>query len=251
MKLLRKKWARIAAGILLGLLLLFGAFHIYAADYYRAAPIATEALTQNTSISIVQTDNLVIFSPNNTFRKVGFIFYPGGKVEHLAYTPLMQQLAGHGITCVLLKVPYNLAVFDINGADRAMKAVPNITNWYVGGHSLGGSMASVYAASHADKVNGIIFLASYPASDLSKTKLKMLSVYGSKDKVLNRTNFEQAKVKAPKDAKYVEIDGGNHAYFGAYGEQKGDGTATISDTLQQCNTAIYIEERIGNFYPYD
>ena len=37
----------------------------------------------------------------------------------------------------------------------------------------------------------------------------------------------------PTDTIYLPIEGGNHAYFGDYGEQSGDNLATISREAQQ------------------
>ena len=54
----------------------------------------------------------VVFEPQNA--TVGFIFYPGVKVEANAYQPLMAELAREGVLCVLVEMPFNLAVFDIN-----------------------------------------------------------------------------------------------------------------------------------------
>ena len=84
---------------------------------------------------------------------------------------------------------------------------------------------------------GIVFLGSYPASDLSSTDLAALSIYGSQDGVLNRGNYESAYSHLPANASEIIIDGGNHAGFGDYGTQSGDGEATISRGEQQRITA--------------
>jgi hypothetical protein len=67
--------------------------------------------------------------------------------------------------------------------------------------------------------------------DLSGQDLRALSLVGSEDGVLNRENYTNNRANLPTDTTELEIAGGNHAYFGAYGAQKGDGTATL--TLQQ------------------
>jgi len=133
----------------------------------------------------------------------------------------------------LIKMPFNLAVFNVNAANKAISEVSNITTWYISGHSLGGAMASSYAASNADKLSGIILLGAYPSSDLSKTNLRLLTMYGSDDEVLNKNKLSETKINAPSNSLYYEIEGGNHAGYGDYGVQKGDGTATISGNEQQ------------------
>ncbi|MBQ3601265.1 MAG: alpha/beta hydrolase, partial [Lachnospiraceae bacterium] len=112
------------------------------------------------------------------------MFYPGGKVEYTAYLPLMNSLAEEGILCVLLKMPFNLAVLDMNAADGIQEQFPEIENWYIGGHSLGGAMAASYLETHANDYQGLILLGSYSTADLSTTELEVLSIYGSEDTVL-------------------------------------------------------------------
>lgn len=201
-------------------------------DYYKATSTALAQTEQQQNVEVQITDNMVVFQPMGKDVKAGLIFYPGGKVEHLSYAPLMKNIAQQGYLCAITKMPFNLAVFDTKAGDKVMEAFPSVGNWYIGGHSLGGAMASSYAEKNADKLEGIIFLAAYPSSDLSSTGLKMLSVYGTEDEVLNKETFESKKENAPANPYYHEIQGGNHAYFGSYGEQKGDGAAKITPEEQ-------------------
>ena len=94
-------------------------------------------------------------------------------------------------------------------------------------------MAAEYASQNADCLQGLIFLASYSTKDLSDTQLKVLSLYGSEDQVLNKDKVVQGRELMPETYVEYEIAGGNHAQFGDYGVQKGDGTATISAEEQQ------------------
>ena len=55
-------------------------------------------------------------------------------------------------------------------------------------------------------------------------------------------NFYQTSLYFPMPT--VVISGGNHAYFGMYGEQEGDGEATIENTEQIIITADAISEFI-------
>ncbi|HPX00098.1 MAG TPA: alpha/beta fold hydrolase, partial [Sedimentibacter sp.] len=155
---------------------------------------------------------------------------------------LMQKIAERGYTCVLMKMPFNLAVFDIDAADRAFKEIAEVDFWYVGGHSLGGAMSSEFAQKNPEKIKGIILLGAYTSGDLSNTDLKLLSIYGSEDKILNLEALEESKTKEPKDSRLQIIKGGNHAYFGNYKEQKGDGIAYITNDEQQNMTADMIAE---------
>ena len=180
----------------------------------------------------------MVFKTENASK--GFIFYPGGKVEHTAYQPLMAACAQQGILCVLMEMPFNLAVLDINAADGIQEHYPEIEEWYIGGHSLGGSMAAAYLADHMDDYNGLILLGSYSTADLSESGLDVLSVYGSEDKVMNRDKYEENKSNLPSNFTEVVIGGGCHAYFGMYGAQEGDGEPVISNEEQILLTTEYI-----------
>lgn len=215
---------------------------IYLGQYYHADQTAHEALNSNDQVNVSEKDNLTIFTPTTGQDEIGIIFYPGGKVEDIAYAPLMQALAKKGLTAVIVKMPFNLAVLNPNGADAVMEALPEINHWIIGGHSLGGAMASDYVAGHEDKVEGLVLMGAYPNEDLALSNHPVLSLYGSNDQVLNRQAFEAAKVKMPSATTLYEISGGNHSGFGNYGQQAGDGTASISSAEQQ---AIAVEKILG------
>ena len=229
----------ISTSVILAFAVIIGACAVYVGDYYRADEDAIAVFNEDENITVSVLDNgNVIFEPENATR--GFIFYPGGKVEHRAYEPLLAELAREGVLCVLVKMPFNLAVLDMNAADGIQKQYPEIEDWYIGGHSLGGSMAASYLEKNAKHYKGLILLGSYSTADLSDTDLKVLSVYGSEDKVMNREKYEESKPNLPRGFTEVVIEGGCHAYFGMYGAQDGDGTPTISNTEQIAITADHI-----------
>jgi hypothetical protein len=239
-----RKFIITTASVLLTLAVIVGAFAIYVGDYYRADTDAIEAFAPMQEVTI-QTlkDGTMIFRPENPVA--GLIFYPGGKVEHTSYQPLMAACAEQGIFCVLVEMPCNLAVLDMNAADGVQEQYPEIENWYIGGHSLGGAMAASYLGKHLDQYQGLILLGSYSTSDLSGTDLKVLSVYGSEDKVLNREKYDKYKPNLPAEFTEIIIDGGCHAYFGMYGAQDGDGTPTVSNDAQIQTTADAIARLVG------
>lgn len=208
----------------------------YVNDFYHADQTAIEACQPDAAMDVSATSATLAFGNADTAR-AGLVFYPGAKVQAESYAPLMRAIASHGIYCVIAKMPFNLALFDIDAASNVMAAHPEVPVWYVSGHSLGGSMASVWASSHADRIAGIIFFASYPAADLSKTDLRALSLYGSNDTVLNRSSYDAAASSRPDDFTEQVLEGGNHAGFGDYGKQAGDGQATISPEDQQDQAA--------------
>lgn len=214
----------IGIGILaLILALCAGAFFWYASDYYRAEDVALEVMAQDSGISV--QDNLTILSssvPSDT----AIIFYPGAKVEAAAYLPLLDKIRQTGVTCILVDMPFHMAIFDSNAAQDVMEDFPEYSHWYIAGHSMGGAMASQFAASHPDEVDGLILLGAYIYGDYSPQDT--LTIYGS----LNQS----VEDKLDYTENVVEIQGGNHAQFGNYGPQKGDLPATISAEEQQKQT---------------
>lgn len=239
-----KHLKKIFISILLIALLAFSGFFIYTLDYYRADDVALRTLTASQKALIEVENNLVAFKPEQS-SDIGIIFYPGGKVEHLAYAPSCHELALNNSNVFLVKMPFNLAVFGVNRADDIISNNLEITRWYIVGHSLGGAMASQYASENNQKIEGIILLGAYASSDLSQTDIKMLSIFGSEDKILNNDSFIKTQTNNPPHTTYFEIVGGNHAYFGSYGEQKGDGQALIEPMEQRSETVQAILEFIN------
>ncbi len=168
----------------------------------------------------------------------GFIFYPGGLVDPVAYAPLMKQLSDQGIMTVIVPMPLDLAIFGANQANDVIAAYPEIEHWIIGGHSLGGSMAAEFVKGHPAAVEGIAFLASYPAdsTNLSALPIKVVSIHGSNDGLAADAKIQNSLKNLPAGTPAVLIEGGNHAQYGNYGPQAGDGVATISREEQQQQT---------------
>ena len=233
---------------------------IYVSDYYRAgedaAAVAADAAAEGYTCQ--HNKETVVFIPSDDAaarleEPAGLVFYPGGKVEYTAYAPLMEQLAERGVLCVLVKMPANLAVLDMSAAEIHLDEFPDIERWYIGGHSLGGSMAASYAAEHAEDFEGLLLLASYSTADLTESGLDVLSIYGSEDGVLNLSKYDEycrnLPIGKPGDADgtaggttEIIIEGGNHAGFGDYGPQEGDGEAALSGEEQQKMTVEAVME---------
>lgn len=217
-----------------------GAFAWYVGDYSNADATALSIVADedgDTDGVLVKevADNALAFIPNRP--RAGLIFYPGGKVQPEAYAPLLKRCADEGILCVLVKPLFNLAIVDSDAASGIQQLFPDIGTWTLAGHSMGGVAACDFASRHEGDFAAIALLAAYPAVDLSNYNGSVLSVIGTNDHVLNREKYAEAQAKLPANAHELEIAGGNHAYYGNYGEQKNDGTATISREEQQIQTA--------------
>jgi predicted esterase len=197
----------------------FLAFYLYTLDFYRADALALNVY-QNETVEII--DDVHIFTSDS---EQAIIFYPGGKVEVEAYAYLASLLQDQGITVFLVDMPFNLAVFNINAAAKIVETHPEIQEWFLMGHSLGGAMASAHLDKHADLYKGIIYLAAYP---LNEVDLPSFILVGENDEVLD---FDKLK-----EFSFQTIEGGNHAYFANYGDQDGDGKAQITRASQQAQT---------------
>ena len=232
--------------------LLLCASLIYLESYYHADDDAIAAFSLDRTVTErTLAGGETVFEPGGA--KVGLIFYPGGKVEETAYAPLMRAISSKGVLCVLCKMPFRLAVFDTHAADDVREELPEIEHWYIGGHSLGGAVASIEVNTHRGVYEGMILLASFSNDDLSDESIRVLSIYGSEDRVLDREAYEQAKAKLPSDVTERIIAGGCHAGFGMYGAQDGDGTPAITNGEQIRITADMIEDWIeeGGVYAED
>ncbi len=229
----------IAAGITTAL--------VYMSRYYRADETAqayldgqADADGGTSPVQIVDIEQGLFLDGAGTENAL--VFYPGAMVEYTSYLPLLYKLAEDGIDCFLVRMPANLAIFGKNKADRIIRYNP-YEHWYIGGHSLGGAMAADYAARHGEELDGVIMLGAYPVKTLSGD-LKVLELYGSEDGVLNMEKRQEAEKYLPRNAVTEVIDGGNHAQFGNYGLQDGDGEARMSAQEQQSVTAAKLEEVI-------
>ena len=163
----------ISLSVFLALAIITAACVIYLGSYYRADEEAIATFMPDGCEWRVEENGNIVFEPASGTR--GFIFYPGGKVDHNAYIPLMQACAERGVLCVIVEMPFRLAILDMNAAEGIPEQFPEITEWYIGGHSLGGAMAASYVAEHTDRYAGLVLLGAYSMADLSDTDLDVLS----------------------------------------------------------------------------
>lgn len=212
-----------------GILLCLGVTFGYLSIYYHADPDAIEAAYENPAVQIETIKGGYFF--DGPGADTAMIFYPGAKVESMAYASLLTQLAENGIDCFLADVPFHMAMFGSNLADDFIRDY-HYEKWITAGHSMGGIVASGYAVNHPEQIQGIVMLASYPTKKIGD-EFQYCSVYGNQDGCLNKTEYEKMKENWPGNGVELCISGGNHAQFGDYGVQKGDGTADISAEEQQ------------------
>lgn len=238
----RKKTVRIVLSSVLAVLLLCaGGVAVFLSNDYEALPEVGDYFSAGGAVAVSEIDDG--FFLNGPGEDDALIFYPGAKVEAEAYIPLMYRLAEGGVDVFLIDMPCNVAVLGTDRADNILRGY-DYEHWYIGGHSLGGAVAAIYASKHPDDLEGLVLLAAYSTKDLRESGLRVLTVYGTEDGVLNRDKLRSDESLLPADAAAVVIEGGNHAQFGCYGPQKGDGTPLISAEEQWKQTADAVLEMI-------
>lgn len=254
MRLPKPTWKRLLLVIALSLLIVVMSFVVWASTPSGALmPEALAALEEDAQVIVTQA-GWIEFVPRQMAASAGFIFYPGGRVQAEAYAPLARAVAEAGYYAAIVYPPLNLAFFDIGAARAVIDAQPQIVHWAVGGHSLGGVAATSFAAANPD-IQGLVIMASFPGPgvDLSERRdLAVASVYGSLDGLALPDQVEASAPLLPPDARFVRIEGGNHAYFGAYGAQAGDNEASISreEQLAQMTAAVLeLLQRISGTNP--
>ena len=231
---------RVAIAIAVIALALVAAAAIWINDTLKPDQTALAAMADGEGVDVRELEGGdIAFVPEHA--KAGLVFYPGAKVEPEAYAPLMRECAERGVLCVVTRVPLNLAILEPGAADGVREQFPEVGEWMISGHSMGGVAASTYVSQHQGDFDDVVLLASYSSDDLTSYGGNVLSIVGSNDKVLDLKAYEAASERLPKQAREQVIEGGNHANFGSYGVQSGDGEATISAERQWDETANAIE----------
>ncbi|TFD02096.1 alpha/beta hydrolase [Cryobacterium sinapicolor] len=213
-------WWSLTAFVLVVIVFLAWANTVRVAD--RAA---ADQVFANPNVTVTDTPNSVILAPTDDAGDIGLVFIPGARVDPYAY---LYKLAGTvedtGATVVIAKPVLNLAILDQRPLSTFTDAVPDVSTWFVGGHSIGGVRACMLADD--SKVDGLVLFGSYCATSPKRTDLRALSLSGSTDGLSTPEQIADRADLLPSDTRFVELEGVNHARFGDYGVENGDGVAT-------------------------
>lgn len=188
-------------------------------------------LQSSSNVEVTVDKNYTYFTPRNVNPTKGLIFYPGERVDSSSYAKLCNSIASYGYKVVAVDMPFNYANFGKDKATKIIEDNPEIHKWVIGGDSLGGTVACEYAVNNKN-VEGIVLISSYPRYNISDLGFKVLSIWGSKDNVVDYKKLINSKEQLPKDTKYIEIEGANHSQFASYGMYSGDEEALISSDEQ-------------------
>lgn len=213
---------------------------------------ACSYLPENTeymkNVHFEETTEYIKLLPVEEETSAVLLFLPGGLVDPHAYISSMNKVVEKGVGVVIMKFSANLAMLESSKPLKIMDAMPEVDNWYIGGHSLGGIVAQMTVNKEPDLFQGLVFLGVYPAENysISNWDKHVLSLYASNDGLSTVEEVEASKhllpeafqITMPSEIDTIQsetaltlfylIEGGNHSQFGDYGFQKGDGAATIS-----------------------
>lgn len=205
---------------------------------FNAQEPALTAMKSEAGVTVTETPTAIVMSPAQGQPTTGVLFQPGARVDARAYAALLRPVAEAGDLVVIPKQPIGVAFLSAGALGTARAAHPEITNWIVGGHSLGGTVSAGTALADADAnatapVSGLLLYASYPSGDAKAIKAEVMSISGSQDGLATPADIEASRANLPASTQFVVIDGAPHAYFGDYGDQPGDGVATVDRATAQ------------------
>lgn len=242
-----RRWLRrVSVGLAALLAVAVVAFVVWGSLARPAEPEALAAALAEPAV-MVTTGAVVELQPADAAPERGVVFYPGARVHRDAYVATWVPIVAASDTLVLIpRMPLNLAFFGRSRAAGLIEQYPEIDEWWVGGHSLGGAMAASWVGDQPEgEVTGLVLWASFATAGAelsSRDDLRVLSVSGSRDGLATPDDILERSSLLPDTAVMVEIEGMNHAQFGRYGEQGRDLEPTISDEeAQQALTAAHLE----------
>ena len=229
------------------------------ATVHQPLPEALDALDSNDQVAVssgckdkdclaemIDRKETFDFVPKGVTPERGLIIYPAGNVDPRAYAPPAMALAEEGIFVSIVPMENYLPTNGYLHADLVRERNPQVQRWFVGGHGLGGTMATRYGATETGKtLLGLVLWSAVAGEvyDLGQSALKVLSVFGELDENYNAEQIQQFAHTLPEDTAYVCIKGGDYGQFGYYEDDSS--VATISREKQQeqvlLSTGIFIE----------
>jgi hypothetical protein len=203
-----------------------------------AVDVVPECLDDLCESAMAEEGEWIEFTPTNSSPTTAFVIYPGGGVDARAYAPPAREIAEKGYLTVIVPMPGKFALDGYDRIDDVIAAHSEIEHWYLGGHSLGGAAATRYESESPGTTVGLILWAAYGSIEfnLSDSNVPVTVIHGSEDGLATVQDVEAGKPYLPADSdstRYISLEGANHAQFGFYGEQAGDGEATITKEKQQ------------------
>jgi pimeloyl-ACP methyl ester carboxylesterase len=145
---------------------------------------------------------------------VGLVLIPEGGLESAALGVIAHYLAEEagfhvirvgaraGAPSIEERAHDAVAVLDHLGLEHA----------WIGGHASGGQVARVVAASHTDRVNGLLLLGVDQADIPLAPTIPVLIVQGTDDEITPPENGERLQATAPERASIKTVSGAGHLF---------------------------------------
>jgi len=185
----------------------------------NAAPAAEAlaAMESDAQVTVEYGDYLTL-TPAAAGPKTGIVFYPGAYCDIRGYTPIWKEIAAQGYLVVIAKMPFDFAIFSPNAADGVRAAHPEIEEWIIAGHSMGGAMAGVYADNNRDNLAGVIVFDSYPpgSNSLADVDFPILLFERARLDGSRSQKFIDNANLYPASAELILIPGAQHMYYGSF-----------------------------------
>jgi hypothetical protein len=209
-------------------------FHIVLA----AERDATLEVFRDDGIQVTEVEGSIVMEAADGRGETGILYFPGARVNPYSYLYPLSEIAASGVTVVIMDPLMNMALFDTRSVEELALAAPEVNDWVLSGHSLGGVRACMLA-QHPDVV-GLVLMGSYCATDISALDIPMLQVLASKDGLIDTEAVSASASLLPDSARTIMLEGASHASFGTYGDQPGDGTATLNRAeVREALTALF------------
>ncbi len=226
---------------------ILGLAAVASAFYFKPLPaMEDKSLLRSDSAVLVAPEGAgLVFAPAEprqgaSPKSTGLLVYGAERVPAEAYAYLARACAAAGYTAALVSMPLNFPALAPSRGASVAAAHPSVARWVIAGHSQGGSAAASFAAANASSkepvaIAGLVLYSSYPGGgvDLSTKSLPVVTVGATLDALCPPARIAAAGNRLPSGSRYVEIAGGNHAQFGEYGPQAGDGLAEIPGPTQR------------------
>lgn len=208
-------------------------FLAWAHVVYPPDRAATIEVYRSQTVSVEERGRAIIITPVTDATALSdtvLVFYPGARVDPYSYLPPLAHTAhATGLRVVIPHVALNLAVTDTRDIGELALLAGDYRSIATGGHSLGGVRGCAQATN--PQVDHLVLFASYCANDLTaRNDLRVITVLGSLDGLTDVDQVTQAASLLPGTPRTITIPGANHASFGAYGPQSGDGPPGISSS---------------------
>ncbi len=188
---------------------------------------ATLEVYRDDRVSLQSMGGVIVMEPTTDSSGHGILYFPGAKVDPYSYLYPLSEVSASGVTVIIMEPLMNMALFDQRTLATLTQAAPHVTSWTLAGHSLGGVRACMLAEDPA--VTHLVLFASFCANDLTQASLDVVMVLGDKDGLIDEAQVMDSTALLPSGRYVVQtIPGANHAAFGTYGPQPGDGVATVT-----------------------